>query len=177
MKPLVIFSHGKESGPWGRKIQALAALASDWGAEVFSVDYRLPSPHPGTFHAECERRVAQLLAHPVAAGRPLVLVGSSMGGYVSARASATLRPAGLFLLAPAFFLDAYAEPAPVPHAGHTALVHGWGDDVVPPEHSIRYARQHRCSLHLLDGDHRLNDALPAIAPLFAGFLARLPPAT
>lgn len=183
MKPLVIFSHGKESGPWGRKIQVLAALAEEWGAEVLSVDYRPPQAQGAVpalpmdraaFHAECDRRVALLLAQPVAPGRTLVLVGSSMGGHVATLASAALRPAGLFLLAPAFFLDAYARPAPAPQAGHTTLVHGWNDLVVPPEHSIRYARAHRCSLHLLDGDHRLNDALPAIAPLFANFLATLP---
>lgn len=183
MKPLVIFSHGKESGPWGRKIQVLAALAEEWGADVLSVDYRPPLAQDAdaaapmdraAFHAECDRRVARLLAQPVAPARPLVLVGSSMGAYVATVASAALRPAGLFLLAPAFYLDAYAQPAPAPQAGHTTLVHGWDDIVVPPEHSIRYARAHRCSLHLLDGDHRLDAALPAIAPLFASFLAMLP---
>ena len=42
--------------------------------------------------------------------------------------------------------------------------------MVPPDNSIRFARQHRCALHLLDGDHRLNAALPAIEPLFGLFL-------
>ena len=35
----VYFSHGKESGPWGSKIQRLASIASEHGCEVDSVDY------------------------------------------------------------------------------------------------------------------------------------------
>jgi hypothetical protein len=37
----------------------------------------------------------------LAMGLRLVLVGSSMGGYVSTIASQSLKPAGLFLMAPA----------------------------------------------------------------------------
>jgi len=36
----VVFSHGKESGPWGSKITALAAVARERGAAVESVDYQ-----------------------------------------------------------------------------------------------------------------------------------------
>ena len=36
----VVFSHGKESGPWGRKITALAEVARAEGYEAHSVDYR-----------------------------------------------------------------------------------------------------------------------------------------
>ena len=100
----------------------------------------------------------------------LVLVGSSMGGYVSTVASETLKPDALFLLAPAFYLPGYASQDPVPYATSTFVVHGWGDDVVPSGNSIDFARRQRCALHLLDGDHRLNAALPAIEPLFGLFL-------
>ena len=34
----VVFSHGKESGPWGTKIAALADIARAEGYEVESVD-------------------------------------------------------------------------------------------------------------------------------------------
>jgi len=37
---LVVFSHGKESGPWGSKIKALAKVAERLGGNVISVDYR-----------------------------------------------------------------------------------------------------------------------------------------
>ena len=36
----VVFSHGQESGPWGRKISALAEIARSEGYEAHSVDYR-----------------------------------------------------------------------------------------------------------------------------------------
>ena len=36
---LVVFAHGKESGPWGSKIKHLAALAGQRGAQVLSPDY------------------------------------------------------------------------------------------------------------------------------------------
>ena len=36
----VVFSHGQESGPWGRKISALAEVARSEGYDTHSVDYR-----------------------------------------------------------------------------------------------------------------------------------------
>ena len=175
---LVVFSHGKESGPWGSKIKALATVAKAAGAQVLSINYRegeggqqFDQDAPG----EPERRVAQLRATPLPPHSQLVLVGSSMGGYVSTVASAALKPDGLFLLAPAFYLPGYAEQELAPHALQTLLVHGWGDAVVPAAHSVAFACKHRVALHLLDGDHRLNDALPEIEPLFAQFLARVMP--
>jgi hypothetical protein len=53
------------------------------------------------------------------------------------------------------------------------VVHGWRDDAVPVQNSIRFAQRHLCDLHLMDGDHRLNDALPKIEPLFEMFLIRI----
>lgn len=173
---LVVFSHGKESGPWGSKIQALASIATRLEMQVMSLNYR-EHPH-GVIHdqdaaGEPERRVAQLIATDLPPHRQLILVGSSMGGYVATVASKQLKPAGLFLLAPAFFLPGYAIQDFEASARATLLVHGWNDDVVPVNHSIRFARATRCQLHLLDGDHRLNDALPTIEPLFESFLKQV----
>ena len=36
----VVFSHGKESGPWGSKITAMAEVARGLEFDVLSVDYR-----------------------------------------------------------------------------------------------------------------------------------------
>lgn len=95
-----------------------------------------------------------------------------MGGYVSAVASKDMSFAGLFLLAPAFYLPGYAVQDLALGSSKAMVVHGWRDDVVPVQNSIRFAQQHRCDLHLMDGDHRLNEALPKIEPLFAMFLAQ-----
>ena len=93
-----------------------------------------------------------------------------MGAYVSTVASQQLKPMGLFLLAPAFYLPGYAQQDLTPHAKATCIVHGWQDDVVPPANSIRFAQTHRCELHLLDGDHRLDNVLPEIEQIFERFL-------
>jgi hypothetical protein len=50
------------------------------------------------------------------------------------------------------------------------IVHGWRDDVVPVENSIRYARESRASLHILDGDHRLTDNIDEIICLLERFI-------
>lgn len=76
---LVIFAHGKESGPWGSKILALADIAREFGYVVDSPDYSDLS--------EAQSRVSRLLTlYPQNPGE-LILVGSSMGGYVSLAAS------------------------------------------------------------------------------------------
>jgi surfactin synthase thioesterase subunit len=161
----VCFSHGKESGPWGHKIAAMAELARSHGASVDSVDYR-GMPDPGA-------RVEKLIACARTVDRPLVLVGSSMGGHVAAAASRALSPAGLFLIAPAFYMPGYEHITPVPEARLVSIVHGWGDEVVPAENSVRWASRHGAELHLLRGDHRLTDRIVAINRLFDGFLREL----
>ena len=93
-----------------------------------------------------------------------------MSGYVSTVASARLQVDGLFLLAPAFYLDGYGDQEPILRVQTSMIVHCWDDDVVPVQNSIRFAKTHCCDLHLLDGNHRLNDALPKIEPLFELFL-------
>jgi hypothetical protein len=62
---------------------------------------------------------------------------------------------------------------PQPGTHRVGNVHGWGAEVVPVAHSIRFAQQHGCQLHLLEGDHRLNAAMPTIEPLFAQFLTQV----
>jgi hypothetical protein len=53
------------------------------------------------------------------------------------------------------------------------VVHGWSDDIVPVENSIRWAREHRAALHILDSDHRLQDQLTTIDVLLRFFLGGL----
>jgi pimeloyl-ACP methyl ester carboxylesterase len=158
----VVFSHGQESGPWGAKITAMAAVGSSLGVAVESVDYRgLSDP---------DARIAKLIDTAPTLAAPLVLVGSSLGGHVAAAAAATLRPRALFLLAPAFYMPGFEARTPQAVACPTAVVHGWRDAVVPVEHSIRWAREHRAALHVLDSGHRLEDKIEEICRLLRSFL-------
>ena len=52
-------------------------------------------------------------------------------------------------------------------------MHGWRDDVVPVENSIRYAREHGATLHIVDADHRMLDHVTLINYLFEYFLVTL----
>jgi alpha/beta superfamily hydrolase len=162
MAGTVVFSHGKESGPWGAKITAMAALVRDLGAAVESVDYRgMDDP---------AARVRKLIEAGAALRAPLLLVGSSMGGHVAASAAGRLDAHGLFLLAPAFYMRGYEDYTPQEVACPSVIVHGWHDDIVPVENSIRWAREHQAALHVLNSDHRLEDQIEAICLLLRAFI-------
>ena len=161
----VVFSHGKESGPWGAKITAMAAAVRDLDLGVESVDYRgMEDP---------AQRVEKLLAVARELPGPLALVGSSMGGHVAAAAASRLDAAALFLLAPAFYMPGFEKYTPQDVTAPTAIVHGWHDAVVPVDNSIRWAREHRAALHILDSDHRLEDQIGVICILLRSFLTAL----
>ena len=162
-QPTVIFSHGQESGPWGTKIQRMAAAVKDDGCEADSVDYR-GIADPG-------ERVKKLVASCTNIENPLVLVGSSMGGHVATAAAKALRPAGVFVLAPAYYMPGYEALTPEAPECPLLIVHGWRDDVVPVENSIRYASECRATLHVLDGDHRLTENIDEIVALLRRFIA------
>jgi len=163
MTKQVWFAHGKESGPWGRKIRALAPIAETHGFEVRSPDYR---------HTMDPQERVRYLQDQGPAADLLVLVGSSMGGYVSAAASAALRPTGLFLLAPAVGLPGY-QPDPEPRAALIEIVHGWDDALIPPDNVARFARAHDARLHLIPGEHTLNEQLPWLEQAFDRFLTEI----
>jgi pimeloyl-ACP methyl ester carboxylesterase len=161
----VVFSHGKESGPWGAKITAMAAVVRDLGVKAESVDYRgLDDPAD---------RVRKLVGLVKDFKEPVVLVGSSMGAHVSAAAASVLGPRGLFLLAPAFYMAGYEEYTPQDVACPTTIVHGWHDAIVPVENGIRWAREHDAALHVLNSDHRLEDQIETICLLLRAFLTAL----
>lgn len=161
----VVFSHGKESGPWGAKITAMAAAVQELRYGVESVDYR-GMDDPGA-------RVQKLIDVGLKLQGPLVLVGSSLGGHVSAAAASRLGVSGLFLLAPAFYMPGFEAHTPQNVVVPTAIVHGWHDDVVPVDNSIRWARSTGAALHIVNSNHRLDDQIEAICNLLRAFLAAL----
>jgi len=161
----VIFSHGQESGPWGTKIRAMADAVRAMGCTADSIDYR-GIADPG-------ERVDKLLRECEAIEDDLVLVGSSMGGHVATAAAQALGAAGLFVLAPAYYMAGYEELTPLPPAMPICIVHGWHDDVVPVDHSIRFARAPAATLHLVDGDHRLTANIEEINDYLRLFIGKL----
>jgi len=158
----VCFCHGRESGPWGSKIRRLARVAEQFGCRVVSCDDR-DTPDP-------DERVRRLLTREGLA-TPLILVGSSMGAYVAAIAAGQLRPAGLFLMAPAFGIPGYQAVPPLDITGRVEIVHGWDDTIVPLANVLEFAERQGSALHLLPDGHTLHRSLDRIARLFADFLA------
>jgi len=160
----VYFSHGKESGPRGTKIKRLAAMAENMGCAVESVDY--------TDTMDPDLRVERLLEALAEETDEFVLVGSSMGGYVSLVVSEEVDAKAVFLMAPALYMPGYERRGYRSRCSHIEIVHGRSDEVILPENSIRYAKEAGCALHLIGGDHALNGSLEVVAGLFEGFLGR-----
>ena len=158
----VIFSHGQESGPWGTKIRAMAELAKAKGCNVDSIDYQ-GIADPG-------ERVDKLIVEASGIDDSLILVGSSMGGHVATAAAEQLGAAGLFVLAPAYYVEEIEALTPEPPEMPIVIVHGWQDDIVPVENSIRFARKCNATLHLVNGDHRLTANIGEINDYFDKFI-------
>lgn len=161
----VCFNHGKESGPWGSKIQRLAEVARKRGFEVMSPDYQGIE--------SVAQRIALLEQQLPQDCEQLVLVGSSMGAYVAAAVSEQYRPDGLFLLAPAVLMPGYESDDMQPRGGRMLVIHGWHDEIVPVDNALAFCRRWQLPLLLLDSDHRLMSALEQICLQFGLFLDNL----
>ena len=161
----IYFAHGKESGPWGSKIRYLAEIASKHGYSIQSPDYSsMDNPDDRIEH------LLQLLENEQPQTE-VILVGSSMGGYVSTVVSSRYKLKGMFLMAPALYMSGYQVQSYPACGCPVTVVHGWNDDVIPVEHSIEFAKQGKYNLHLINSDHRLNDQLDAVGTLFELFLS------
>lgn len=161
----VIFSHGKESGPWGRKIKAMAEVAKAYNCEIESIDYS------DTFDSEV--RVSRLINYLKHENDEVILVGSSMGGYVASVAAKDFDVKGLFLLAPALYMPSYAQQTYPIQCKQIEVIHGWHDTVIPYKNSVKFAEESQCSLHLISGDHSLNSSIAEVTNIFDGFLNKV----
>lgn len=165
----VVFSHGHLSSPQSHKIQVLVPRAEALGFETEAIDYRDLRDDPFA-------RVDRLCSHIEALDQPPVLVGSSLGGLVSMAAAERHEVAGLFLMAPALFMEdrvpnLSVREAYAPKTRHVHVVHGWHDEIIEYEKSLRFAAAFKAPLHLLPADHGLEGAVDQIGLLLEDFLA------
>ena len=174
MKGHCILSHGFESGPDATKVTALADAAERLGWSHERPDYsdldakREVSPL-GDVMARLQR--LQQIAHAASTHGPLVLAGSSLGAWISARVSLEVPVRGLFLMAPPIEM----RPAPVMEAASVpiSIIHGWHDELIPATQVVDWAAARNARLLLVNDSHRLSDHVQASADAFAQFLAQL----
>ncbi|MGF6712310.1 putative alpha/beta-hydrolase family hydrolase [Luteibacter sp. W1I16] len=171
MRGHIILSHGSDSGPDATKVSALAALAETLGWTTARPDYREDDVlgHAGSV----DPRLARLAAAIAASPRPPVLVGSSMGAFVSGLASLHAPVAGLFLLALPARIPGYPRAFAARPGVPSFLVHGYADDVCPLDEALAFARGHAMPALLVQDDHRLGATLPDIEAEFRRFLGGL----
>jgi pimeloyl-ACP methyl ester carboxylesterase len=147
----ILFCHGLEGSPNGRKAMALR----DAGHEVLA---------PPLSKDDFERAVRDAGA-VLARDRPEVIVGSSRGGAVAMRIAAA-SPVPLVLLAPAWRRFGVM---PVVRR-ESRILHGIKDDVVPLADSIELEQRNRLpaeNLIPVNDDHRLASPLAVEALLLA----------
>lgn len=158
----VVFCHGLEGSPQGKKAQALRAA----GLDVVAPDFT---------GQDLAARVATLL--PVLAAHPgCTLVGSSYGGLAAlcgailhTRAGGRIR--GLVLCAPALLrseppadVTGLAPPCP------TICIHGRRDALIPVDLVEAWAARHaNVALELRDDEHVLANSLDRIVAAAAQF--------
>lgn len=161
----ILFAHGLESAPIGRKSQALI----DAGYTVVAPDGR---------GQDLAARITMLVEAIEQAEAPPLLVGSSFGGIAGLVAALMVAERGivlpgLVLCAPALTrspppgtVDALRCPAP------TVIIHGIHDDVIPIDVSRAFAREHGAELREVDDGHRLAGA--GLEVILAAVAERMP---
>ena len=171
MRGHVVLSHGSDSSPDATKVSALAALAEAMGWTTQRPDYRDDDArgHAGSVAP----RIARLRATVEALPEPPVLVGSSMGAFVSALVSLDVAVAGLLLLATPGAIPDYPRALDMRRGVPTLLIHGWGDKVCAVSVTQKFAASCRVPLLVVDDDHRLSHSVDVIAAQCRVFLDRV----
>lgn len=173
MKSHVIISHGLESSPDATKATALSRVVEAMGWTSERPDYRDWDNNPAmTRLGDVRGRIERLNALAKKVQGPLILAGSSMGAFISARVSLNVPVAGLFLMAPPTQLEGFdikLEAANVP----TCIVHGWDDELIPATEVVKWAHPRRDQLVLVNDSHRLAEHVEFCAEVFARFAQSL----
>jgi alpha/beta superfamily hydrolase len=175
MRGHCILSHGFESGPDATKVTALSAVAERFGwtherPDYTDLDAKREVSTLGDVHARLQR--LRDLAQAAAARGPLVLAGSSLGAYISARIALEVPTQALFLMAPPLTMgplpDLEVPKIPV------SVLHGWDDELIPASAVVDWAHARRVRLLMVDDNHRLTAHVQTSAEAFAALLSGLP---
>ena len=173
MKAHVIISHGLESSPDATKATALSRVVEAIGLSSERPDYRGCDNDPSMSRlGDVYGRISQLHELAKKVQVPLILAGSSMGAFISARVSLEVPVAGLFLMAPPTQLEGFdikLEAADIP----TCIVHGWDDELIPASEVVKWAQPRRSELMLVNDSHRLAEHVEFCAEVFARFVRSL----
>ena len=184
----VVYSHGRHGSPWfGFKIEALRPVALKMGVNIISVSY--PESMPVE---QMEEKLLDVCKDEINIPGDLIFLSSSRGAYISTLVSQriidyyategvrkdgdknlpTRKLLGQFLIAPAFYIkaDYYPNQNPAPAKIRTTIVHGFDDDVIECENSIKFAKKYQSQLYLIPGGHRLNSQRDRLCTLFESFL-------
>lgn len=184
----VVYSHGRFGSPWyGFKIEALRPIALKMGCNIISVRY--PEEMPVS---EMEQKLLTTIKDDVNVPGDLVFLSSSRGAYLSTRISQEIADyyaneavrmdddkvlpkrhvLGSFLIAPAFYIkpDYYPDQNPTPANIRTTIIHGFDDDVINCDNSIKFSKLFKTQLYLIEGGHRLNSQRDRLCLLFESFL-------
>ncbi len=143
----ILFLHGLESGPHGRKYQALKKMFGN----IIAPDC--------TGMVNEKERLKKILLEIGTTTTPFIVVGSSMGGRIALllQQEHPELVAGLVLCAPALHhqpitnLDLNALPP-------TIVIHGSNDNIVPLECSLPFGER----LVIVADDHQLGKSMAEI---------------
>lgn len=185
----VIYSHGRKGSPWyGFKIEALRPVALKLGVNIISIRY------PEEISVmQMEEKLFNVIKDDVNVPGDLVFLSSSRGAYITTRISKMVSDLfnneserldddkklpkrhllGQFLIAPAFYIkpEYYPDQNPTPLEGlKTTIIHGFDDDVIDCENSIKFTKKFKSYLYLVDGGHRLNSQRDKLCLFFENFL-------
>jgi hypothetical protein len=141
---------------------------------------------------EMEQKLLATIKDDVNVPGDLIFLSSSRGGYLSTRVSQEIvnyytnegvrmdedkalprrHVLGNFLIAPAFYIkpDYYPDQNPTPANIRTTIVHGFDDDVINCDNSIKFSKLFKTQLYLIQGGHRLNTQRDRLCLLFQSFL-------
>ena len=202
----IVYLHGFASSPQSSKAQFFRRRFAERGVEI-----AIPRLDEGRFEATTVARQLAVIEREID-GKPAILMGSSLGGFLAAAYAAEhAEVEKLVLMAPALafatgfaarftpeqleqwkrdgslpffhygenrqarlgyqFLEDARTPRRVEFGQPALILHGTGDDVVPPGVSERFAAKHpNVRLRLLESGHELTDVLEVLWKETAAFL-------